>query len=271
MAHTRRRTLSLGAAVLLVALPGAGRAQDWFSAFPPDPRCRAVVSLDRAPRSSESRMGGLVVLVRQFGSDAPFHGIGLQIRALSRDTLISGPVYLTTPEGRRMFDSLPPGRHALSTRAIGFWSPRLDTVDVRAGAVDTILIRLETFYEGYRNVYNCRPRRFRRAGETACLPDSEHAAILIQRAREMASDEQRRALKLPPFSEDDIALVRDEEVCERASRAYGRPGDPPRRMIVVRMGPLYMVYDPNEPRYAGEWDTISIFDAMWGHVLNLAT
>jgi hypothetical protein len=258
-------------AVLVPGLPRASDAQEWLSRYPPDPGCRIAMALDRAPRPSDAATGTLVVLAKQLGNEAPLNGPGLQIHPLSQDSLIPAPIHRASGQGMQVFDSLPPGPYALTTRALGFWTPRVDTVVVRAGAVDTVIVRVETHLDGYRNVHNCRPRRFRRAGESACLQDPEYTPILIARARELASDAQRRAFKLPPFSEADIAVVRDESICDRASRAYGRPGDPPRRVIVLRMGPLYMVYDPHEPLYAGEFSFIDIFDLNWVHVFGLTT
>ena len=60
-------------------------------------------------------------------------------------------------------------------------------------------------------------------------------------------------------------------MCEEAARVYGQPDDPPRRMIVVALDELYLVYDPFEPVSAGEWSIHSIYDRSWRHIVSLAT
>ena len=87
----------------------------------------------------------------------------------------------------------------------------------------------------------------------------------------MIKPESRRSLHLPAIDTTRITLVRDERVCERAGRAYGRSDDPPRRVIVVAMGQLYLVYDPFEPVFGGEFDSRCIYDRSWRTVLCLAT
>lgn len=89
-------------------------------------------------------------------------------------------------------------------------------------------------------------------------------------ARRLASREDRTFSEIPPVHPSQVKLLTDEEVCERAGREYGLPDDPPRRVVVIRLGRLFMVYDPFEPEAAGEWDVRSIFDSEWKPVLHLA-
>ena len=113
-------------------------------------------------------------------------------------------------------------------------------------------------------MYNCRPRGFRRPGESACATDAQEAERALGNARHYASPEGRRTFRLP--AGDTLpapVVVRDERVCERAGQAYGGPGSPPRRVVVVAVGGLFVVYDPYEPRAAGEWNVWLLFDRRW--------
>ncbi len=90
-------------------------------------------------------------------------------------------------------------------------------------------------------------------------------------ARDLAKPESRRSLNLPAIDTSRIALVQDERLCDHAARAYGAHDDPPRRMIVVRMDPLYLAYDPFEPVTGGEWESHCIYDRSWRTVVCLAS
>ncbi len=65
--------------------------------------------------------------------------------------------------------------------------------------------------------------------------------------------------------------MRDQAVCDRAGQAYGQPDDPPRRVVVIHLGSNFMVYDPYEPEFAGEWDITSIFTRHWKLIVSLAS
>jgi len=127
--------------------------------------------------------------------------------------------------------------------------------------MDTIRVALENW--GDRANHNCRPRGFRRPGESACVTEGDDVEIELEYARSFAEPERQRAFSLQLIDTSRIALVRDEPVCERAGRAYGQPDDPLRRVIVVRMDRVYLVYDPFEPVTAGEWDVYCIYDRSW--------
>jgi hypothetical protein len=169
----------------------------------------------------------------------------------------------------QVFSELPEGRYSLVVR--GMYGGRTDTIDVRPWQADTILAPLEGFYEGYRNVHNCRPRGFRRAGESACAVEGFPARGELDYARDLARPERGSGLRLPPMDTARISLVHDEGTCERAGRAYGESGDPPRRVVVIQMDSLYLVYDPFEPLTCGEWEVHRIFDRSWRVVASLAS
>jgi hypothetical protein len=169
-----------------------------------------------------------------------------------------------------VFQQIPAGRYELKLRRIGLVA-RTDTVVVRSRAADTVTIALRDFQEDYWNTYNCRPRRFRHPGETACLDDAEETGWAVARVRALADSATLRLFPMiPKFDSSEVALITDEAVCERAARAYSNPDDPPRRVIVVRMGQLFIVHDPHEPLRAGEWHLWRVFDRRWESIVNLA-
>jgi hypothetical protein len=121
----------------------------------------------------------------------------------------------------------------------------------------------------YRNTYNCRPHRFRAAGESACVTDPVEQEAVLSRAKEFAGTGSLKDLGISAFDSSQVSLVRDEKTCLRAARVYGRAADPPRKVVVVRVRRLYLVYDPYEPVPAGEWNIWRIFDRRWRLLVNL--
>jgi hypothetical protein len=103
------------------------------------------------------------------------------------------------------------------------------------------------------------------------VTSGEEADEVLAYARGLSRPEERATFKLPPIDSTMILLVGDEMVCERAGRLYGRAGDPPRRVVVVRMDTLFLVYDPFEPLWAGEWNIYTIFGAAWNRLVDLAS
>jgi hypothetical protein len=265
-----RAVATIGAAAALVAAacahPGAGARPDadsWEARYAHAAGCVMRVSLGpTAPDPAGT--GALVVRLTRFGAADPVRGAQITLVPLGAPAPApAGPPYSSDSSAARTFPGLAPGRYTLGVRLLGLW-PRTDTVTVRAGAVDTVDVAADDFDSGYRNVHNCRPRGFRRAGESACATDAEAAEQALDLARDYASPAGRRTFRLP--AGDTVpapALVRDERVCERAGRAYGGPESPPRRVAVVAVGGLFVVYDPYEPRAAGEWNVWMVFDRRW--------
>jgi len=249
---------------LLVSLLESAPAQDWADRFPPAPECRSEVRLSRTQDSNlkAAGRGRLIVVPHLLGDTTPV--------TLGRAGLL--PVTHRIPPGGlpRPSDSTPTvalesdtgGPHALHLWGTGL-DHLIDTVEVRVGYTDTVVAWLRTFVDEYHNKYNCRPRGFRRAGESACVTDSLQTTRMLETANRYAKPESQKTFRLPAFDSSQVALVRDEKTCLRAAPLYGEPGDPPRRVVVVRMGPLYMVYDPYEPLSAGEWNIYRLFDRRW--------
>ncbi len=263
----------LHASALAIAVTSASRvvaAQDWAARFPPHPDCKLAIrhgSL-QSPPDSASTGATLVVRPVQFGADEPvlyaevvltaLHQVGAPPASRGANTRMA-PV--------QVFAGMTPGQYTLMVRALGY-RRRADTVTIEPRALDTVRVALEN--SGDRTNHNCRPRGFRRPGESACVAEGLEAELELDYARTFAEPERRRAFKLPAIDSSRIALVRDEDVCEQAGHAYGQPGDPPRRVIVVAMDHLYLVYDPFEPEAVGEWDSHCIYDRSWRPVLCLA-
>ncbi len=270
---TRRSSISLGA--LLVVLTPYRRviaAQDWATRFPPHADCRVTIrrgSIEQAPGAAD---GGTILVVRpvRFGTQEAVRTAFVELARLGAASVaVAG---LTGPHDPAIvcsFSGLAPGQYSLRVRATGYHG-RTDTIPVEAGAAETVRVALELDLEGDRNVHNCRPRGFRRPGESACVTEGHAAESERDYARSFAEPERRRAFNLPAIDTSRITLVRDERVCDRAARAYGHPDDPPRRMIVVRLDRLYLAYDPFEPVAAGEWDVHCIYDRSWRPLVCLA-
>ena len=102
------------------------------------------------------------------------------------------------------------------------------------------------------------------------MSQGEEAEIALLFARELARPEELDAFDLPPVDSTDVALVHAEAICRRAGELYGEPVDPPRRVVVVRMGRLYLVHDPFEPVRAGEFEIHVVFDDQWNRLVGIA-
>jgi hypothetical protein len=249
---------------LLVSLQEPAPAQDWADRFPPAPECQPQLRLSTLLDSTLQIVGRsrLIVVPRVLG--AP-NNVGWVQAALSP---ISHPLGKIPRAGTvdtsqvRVVESDTTGPHVLYLSGIGYGRV-VDTVNPRPGYSDTIVVWLRHFDDEYRNTYNCRPHRFRRAGESACVTDSRETDLMLQWAKSYAEPESQKTFRLPAFDSSQVTLVQDEKTCLRAGKLYGEPDDPPRRVIVVRMGPLYLVYDPYEPLPAGEWNIYRLFDHRW--------
>lgn len=247
-----------------------GTAQDWPAKYPPVADCR--ISLTHAsPLAAVEKDGkaDLMVQMRRFTTGQSTPNVQAIIwRVGDHAELPPKPPYDPDTSSIRVFRSLPPGQYVLRVRGLGYY-PRQDTVNVLPG-LDTIRVALELWDDGYRNANNCRPHTFRLPGQRACVTDPKLTDRVMEHARSFAAPNQAAPFKIPKFSRKEVTLVRDESVCERAGRAYGGATSPPRYVVVVRMGRLYMVYDPFEPLAAGEFDITAIFDSDWRTVVLLA-
>lgn len=262
--------IALASAACARSIAGTRSSTDtWESRFVPAAGCQVRVSPGRPGLDSASG-GTLVVRVAAFDSTQRTGGAQVTLWPIGVPPTPSGPAASPDTSAIRIFAGLPPGRYALVTRRIGYYA-RTDTVTAHPAATDTVRVSLEEFNDGYRNVHNCRAHHFRRAGESACVTDSGETRGAIDRARQYASAEGRRGLHLPAGDTLPVpVIVRDERLCERAGRAYGGRDSPPRRVIVVAIGDLFLVYDPYEPIAAGEWNVRMLFDRRWRPLIGIA-
>ena len=243
-------------------------AQDWAARFPPHPDCTLTIRRGSAAAADSGTI--LVVRPVRFGTEEAVRTAFIELarlggphRAAARLTGRHDTVTI------RSFPGLARGQYSLRVRATGYYG-RTDTIPIEPGGAETVRVALEVDFAGDRNLHNCRPRGFRRPGESACVIEGHAAESERDYARTFAEPERRRAFNLPAIDTSRMALVRDERVCDRAARAYGHPDDPPRRMIVVRLDRLYLAYDPFEPVAAGEWDVHCIYDRSWRPLVCLA-
>lgn len=255
-----------------IVLPHSAWAQDWGARFPPHPNCRLTI---RSAAHVDSSVVGAssVVVVRPVGftSRERIRNALAGLAPLGQDNpAAKGAAWTSDTASERTFRGLPVGRYSLVVRSIGYLS-RTDTIEVRPLGIDTVVVPLEEFNEGYRNIHNCRARGFRRNGEPACITEGFWAEHELDYGRDLARAAHATLLKLPPLDTTRISLVRDEGTCRQAGRAYGRPDDPPRRVVVVQMDSLYLVYDPFEPIPMGEWDLHRIFGGSWRPLVSLAS
>jgi hypothetical protein len=110
----------------------------------------------------------------------------------------------------------------------------------------------------------CRPPGYRRNGERACVTDQSLVEEEWEHAEWYAQPQKVEYKGVPRYWRRDIKLVTDESICVRAARAYGQPGDPLRKVIVLRLGRVgFMVHDPFVPNSAGEFGFTEFFDRQF--------
>jgi hypothetical protein len=255
---------------LLASWQQRASAQDWAARFPPAPECQSQLRTSSVLDSTLQIVGRarLIVVLRVFDPGNNVSYVRAALTPLGRPL---APVARTATRDTahyRVVEADTSGPHALSLSGIGY-SGYVDTVTPRLGYSDTIIVWLRDAEADYRNTYNCRPRGFRQAGESACVNEPVETEAVLIRAREFAGQGSLKSLGIAPFDSSRVALIQDEKTCRRAAKLYGEPNDPPRRVVVVRMGRHYLVYDPYEPLPAGEWNIWRVFDRRWRPVFDL--
>jgi hypothetical protein len=276
--HALRAVATLAATVVLAACahsaPRTTVSRDelsaWESRYAAAPECRvritpAAAHLGRGPSAGDA---ALVVRLVAFDTHELLDFTHLRVEPLDAsreparaDSAGALPETFTVP--------LPAGRYALVAQSFGYHA-RTDTVTARAGATDTITVALEPYEDALRNAHNCRPRGFRHLGERACVTDQISAVLVLDRARDFSSHRFRFGLGFPAGDSVDVNLVDDERLCERAARIYGLDKGPPRRVVVVEAGNIYVVYDPAEPVLLGDLNQWLILDKNWKVLARMA-
>jgi hypothetical protein len=282
--RTRLKVCCAGALPCLTAvllLTERGLAQD-IGRFPPDPLCTPRMALSPALDSSSlaAGRGGLFVRLESWKDTAALESGKAMLfpldyrQVVQRDSQPTDSSRLGRPRdsgGLYPFTNREAGRYLMTARRIGYAAAR-DTVVIRAGGNDTLVIVMEPIFDDVGNVHNCRPHHFRAPGEPACLTDT----ILMRNTRSVAlhfakSPSERKLFKLPEFTPADVAVIHDTAICERAAVAYGAgTHDPPRCVVVVRAGPIYFVFDPLEPLRAGEFEIWMVLDRHFHELAGIA-
>jgi len=243
----------------------------WETRFAAAPECRVRV----APAAVQTRRGpsaddtNLVVRLVAFDTHELLDFTHLRVEpvdAASR-TAVRSDSAGALPEAFSF--ALPSGRYALVAQSFGYHT-RTDTITARAGNTDTVTVALEQYEDALRNAHNCRPRGFRRPGERACVTDQISVVVVLDRARDFSSHRFRFGLGLPAGDSVDVNLVDDERLCERAARIYGLNTGPPRRVVVIEAGNIYVVYDPAEPLVLGDLNQWLIVDKKWKVLARMA-
>ena len=243
----------------------------WETRLAAAPECRVRVAPPAVHPRSDASAGDATIVVRlvAFGSHELLDFAHLRLEPLgaaSHDAIrADSSGAMPTP----FTFALPAGRYALVAQSFGYQA-RTDTVAARVGATDTVTVALEEYEEALRNVHNCRPHGFRHPGERACVTDQIPAVLVIDRARDFASHRFRFGLGLPAGDSVDVNLVDDERQCERAARIYGMETGPPRRVVVVEAGNIFVVYDPAEPLVLGDLNQWLILDKGWRVLARMA-
>jgi hypothetical protein len=270
--------LVAGAAFALVTLlaacthssrAGASRdaSNSWEARYAAAPGCGVRLAPGAAPSSGATRAGDTTIVVRlvAFGSRELLDFAHLSVEPLDGASRTGVRADSSGPVPAAFAFALPAGRYALLAQSFGYQA-RTDTVVARAGVTDTVTVALEEYEEALRNAHNCRPRGFRHPGERACVTDQISTVLVVDRARDFSSHRFRFGLGFPPGDSVDVTLVDDERICERAANIYGLEKGPPRRVVVVEAGNIYVVYDPAEPVVLGDLNQWLILDKRW-HVL----
>jgi hypothetical protein len=238
--------------------------ESWEDRYQPAPSCRLVATRGASVTSTNgsARTATLVIRLTSFGKSETLGYGQLSLAPLVPVDSTVQPIarFESATERPPPFVAiLPPGRYASTAHAFGY-EGRTDTLTARAGATDTVTIALEEYEDSQRNRHNCRPRGFRRPGERACVTDQIARVLVLDRARDMATPRFRFGIGLPAGDSAAVNVVDDEGVCERAARVYGFDTGPPRRVVVVEAGNMYVVYDPAEPVALGEGNQWLVID-----------
>jgi hypothetical protein len=243
-------------------------AQDWQERFIPEPDCVPGVALGSIPHPSGDS-GALTVKVQRVGTHAPVGGLAIGLTPIDSQATPRIPQYATDTSSTKRFVDKRSGKYSVVVRRIGF-DRGGTTATVRPGGDDTITIYLQFALDAYHNVHNCRPHGFRHPGEKACVTDSALVVRALAYARGFTADTAFNELRKFKLSGVPVRLTTLESACERAGRVYGGTSDLPRKVIVVQMGPLYIIYDPFEPLQLGEWEGWMIVDRAWKLIVLLA-
>ncbi len=284
--HPHRRVFeacrlgALGCLTTTLLLPKRDLAQD-SRRFPPDPLC--APRLAHSPTLDVGALaaghGDFFVQLRSWGDTDGLRGGTAWLAALvsgregwTLQTTDSGGLGQHRDSGGLYpFTKRPAGLYLLTARRIGYLASQ-DTVVIRPGGSDTLVIAMERDVPGSANAHNCRPHHFRAPWEPACLADTVEERNLRNHALHFAkSPSDRKLFKLPAFEPSDVAVVQDTAICEAAATAYGAgTRDPPRRVVVVRAGPVYFVFDPREPLRGGEFEITLVLDRHFHVIMGLA-
>lgn len=245
------------------------QAQEWAARFPRDPACDLQWSGGGTTGAGAGLVRLVVVPVVAGTRTMIDHSVvslipldpGTDTTRMRREA--------RSPGHPARFDSLPPGRYALKVMFVGYGRD-LDTIALRVGGPDSVVAGSFEGLGYFRNAYNCRPRRFRGPGESACIAQGPSAEFELSYLRAQAGGWGSGPGAIRAFDPRTAHLVSNERTCERGGRAYDSTS-PPRRVIVVQAGGLFLVYDPGEPLTAGEWDSHCFFDRHWRPLMCLAS
>jgi len=243
----------------------------WETRYAAAPECRvrvtpAAVHLGRGPSASDA---ALVVRLVAFDTHELLDFTHLRVEPLDDASREPARADSAGALPETFTFTLPAGRYALIAQSFGYHA-RTDTVAARTGGTDTVTVALEQYEDALRNAHNCRPRGFRHAGERACVTDQISAVLVLDRARDFSSHRFRFGLGFPAGDSVDVNLVDDDRLCERAARIYGLDKGPPRRVVVVEAGNIYVVYDPAEPVLLGDLNQWLILDKNWKVLARMA-
>lgn len=244
----------------------------WEAKYAPAEQCSVATRLGGVRAAVGDSTGTVVVRLTGFDSPALVDHAQVVVTPIAPLDTLTQPVVRredATDHPAPFELSLRTGRYLLAARAFGF-ERRTDTIAVRAGASDTVSVALEGYTDALRNRHNCRPRGFRHAGERACVTDQITAALVLDRARDMASPRFRYGIGLPKGDSTDVRIVDDERICERAARLYGIDSDPPRRVVVADAVGFYVVYDAAEPVAFGEFNQWLVIDRKFRVLARMA-
>jgi hypothetical protein len=270
--HVLLAIAALACPSLLVACAHAGTRASasrdelatWETRLAAAPECRVrLAPVAALPRSGASTGDATIVLrLVAFGTHELLDFAHVRVEPLDRATRAAARADSSGAMPAAFAFALPAGQYAVVAQSFGYQA-RTDTVAARAGTTDTVTIALEEYEEALRNAHNCRPHGFRHPGERACVTDQISAVLVLDRARDFASHRFRFGLGFPAGDSVDVNLVVDERICERAARIYGLEKGPPRRVVVVEAGNIYVVYDPTEPIVLGDLNEWLILDKRW--------
>jgi len=246
------------------ACHGSAGAPSWLVSFRPHPGCASIV---RSRPATQPTGTSLLLRAAAMSDGTPIEGAEFRVTEHPVGDSLGSSWQRANEGSALLLSGLEARTYTLEARRLGY-TLRRETVSLVEGTEISVVLMMNDDPWSIR----CQPPRYRLPDEPACVGSSEpEAKQVLEHAMIYAAPTESPLPELPTFQSSDVALVLDEATCERAARAYGGSGSPPRRVVVIRLGSAgFFVEDPFEPHRAGEFSLTVVYDSKWRPLFSLA-